>query len=76
MILFTGKFYIILMKLLSSSAPGDFQVCSKMSKVFITDQDDGGALYHSQPVPNKRHKRGGHNLAADVANNQPGVTRH
>ena len=47
-----------------------------VSQVFITDQDDGGALYHSQPVPNKRQKRGGHNLAADVANNQPGVTRH
>ena len=33
-----------LMELLSSLAPGDFQVSSKMSQVFITDQDDGGAL--------------------------------
>ena len=44
MILFRGKFDIIIMELLSSLAPGDFQVSSKMSQVFITDQDDGGAL--------------------------------
>ena len=52
-ILFTGKSDIILMELLSSSAPGDFQVSSKSVYIMV--------------------KVG---LAADVANNQPGVTRH
>ena len=48
---------------------------SNVTQFIITENDDG-ATYHSQPVPNKRPKRAGHNLAADVASNRPGVTRH
>ena len=48
---------------------------SNVTQFIITENDDG-ATYHSQPVPNKRPKRAGNNLAADVASNRPGVSRH
>ena len=43
---------------------------SNLTQFIITENDDS-ATYHSQPVPNKRTKRAGHNLAADVASNRP-----
>ena len=48
---------------------------SNLKQFIITDNDDG-AMFHSQPMPNKRSKRGQHSLSSDVASNRPGVTRH
>ena len=58
----------------SAAVSGRKPKSSNVTQFIITEIDDS-ATYPSQPVPNKRPKRAGNNLAADVASNRPGVSR-